>query len=115
MCSRRWTAAAAWTFPTRCACRIADCRWTSRSVSGRCCIPDQPALRFHQKTTTFAELIEQADRLAGALMQRASNRPAGILCERGEPLFIAMLALMHCGRRMSRWIPTFLQPGSQPC
>ena len=69
--------------------------------------PDQPALRFHQKTTTFAELIEQADRLAGALMQRASNRPAGILCERGEPLFIAMLALMHCGRAYVPLDPDF--------
>lgn len=69
--------------------------------------PDQPALRFHQKTTTFAELIEQADRLAGALMQNASDKPAGILCERGEPLFIAMLALMHCGRTYVPLDPDF--------
>lgn len=69
--------------------------------------PDQPALRFHQKTTTFAELIEQADRLAGALMQNASAKPAGILCERGEGLFVAMLALMHCGRAYVPLDPDF--------
>ncbi|HEX8272375.1 MAG TPA: non-ribosomal peptide synthase/polyketide synthase [Longimicrobiaceae bacterium] len=61
--------------------------------------PDAPAVRFLDRTLTFAQLDEQANRLANHLLRRGVRPETRVaLClERGPELVVALLAVLKAG------------------
>ena len=61
--------------------------------------PDQPALEYHGRITTFAELAERSNRVANLLIQHGAQpgTRVGLLAERSDEFVIGVLGILKTG------------------
>lgn len=71
--------------------------------------PDQKALIFRDQVTTLGELKEKSDALACRIQELGVHQAdvVGILCQRGEDLLVAMLAVLKIGCAYVPMLPSF--------
>lgn len=70
---------------------------------------DKPGVIFHREETSFAELKNRSDALAGSLIQEGvrPGDPVGLLCRRGPQLLIGLLGILKAGGAYVPMLPDF--------